>query len=132
MKPRSFSEEHERAKRIQSAVLPHTGECPPLVPVAHNYSGILARADSHVAECLEHDRQGVALDVNEESLTAEMAQQRVDARITVQASTAGKRNSAILPEMGYKRLMDYDSGLVRRPADDAPNPPPSGEAPPSP
>lgn len=131
---RDFNEEHGRAKRIQSTLAPHTEEAPALAPVVSGYAEVLPKADALVTKQIQHEKEGIILSLEEEQLTLEMAEKRVQARIIVQGMTEGGLNSNLLPPMGYKRAVDRDSGLTRKSSEPSPtppltNPPPSGEAP---
>ncbi len=131
---RDFNEEHGRAKRIQSTLTPRTGVCPPLAPVVSGYVEMAPRADSLVIRRMNNEQEDIALSLEEEQLTQEMVRKRTQARIIVQGMAEGGVNSDLLPPMGYKRAVDYDSGLTRKSSEPNTNPPPttpppSGEAP---
>ena len=127
----NFDDEHERGKRVQNSMEQNMTNNPTLGPVASGYSNILSEAESLNEKYFHHDQQAIELALEKERITDELVQKRYMARLTVQATTPEGLDSPILPTIGYKRKMDYRSGLTRNPPEALPvPPPPSGEAPP--
>ncbi len=133
----SFDDEHERAKHTYSSLQTNAEGRAPLTSLASGYSGILLQTDQVLAEEVLNDQKSIEIGLKKEHLQEAMRQKRVQTRCTIQSMDDEGPNSDLLPTMGYKRAVDYDSGLTRKSSEPNTNPPPtnlppSGEAPPSP